>query len=50
LDTAFYAEFDTRNADGTATDVSQRPVQTHQLNAAEAAEYSAEKVLGGWRP
>jgi polygalacturonase len=50
LDTAFYAEFDTHNPDGTAVDVSQRPVQTHQLSAAEAAGYSAVKVLGGWRP
>jgi pectin methylesterase-like acyl-CoA thioesterase len=50
LDTAFFAELDTRNADGTAADVSQRPAQTHQLSAAEAEGYSAEKVLGGWRP
>lgn len=50
LDTAFYAEFDTRNADGAPADVSQRPAQTHQLSAAEAKAYSAEKVLGGWRP
>jgi pectin methylesterase-like acyl-CoA thioesterase len=50
LDTAFYAEFDSRNADGSIADVSKRPAQTRQLTKEKADTFSVEKVLDGWKP
>lgn len=45
--TAFYAEY---GNSGPGADVSARVPWSHQLSASEAAEYSADKVLGGWNP
>jgi polygalacturonase len=48
--TAFYAEF---NSTGPAGDAAGRDPNTHQLNAAEATRYEAQRFLAGsdhWNP
>ena len=50
LDTVFYAEY---NSTGPGANAAARDPHSHQLTAAQAADYSTEKVLGGddhWNP
>lgn len=45
--TAYYAEFDNK---GKGYQPNRRVPWSHQLSKAEAAKYSADLILSGWRP
>lgn len=48
--TARYAEYNSTTLDGSPVDVSRRVGWAKQLNAAEAAQYTIDNVLGDWHP
>jgi pectinesterase len=48
--TAYYAEYNSRDLAGNPLDVSQRVSWSHQLSAQEAEAFSKEKWLMGWEP
>ena len=48
--TARYVEFGSQTLDGQPLDVSGRVAWSKQFSAEEAAQYSADNVLGDWNP
>ncbi|OAQ37919.1 hypothetical protein A5893_16235 [Pedobacter psychrophilus] len=45
-----YGEYQSKNPDGTATDVSQRISWSKQFDATQAAVYSDANLFAGWNP